>query len=154
MTLAQRINELVEKRIAETLETLLSGDAATVSRGRGETSGRDVETIETVSTRKPRRKRRQAPAVGYHLNVDKRTARRAAADVLAHNPAAVLLAVLAHPGSTNRQLTELLADEVPAGKKAIESALDMLRTIDAAGNKLERGSTAQRKRALVVSREL
>jgi hypothetical protein len=92
--------------------------------------------------------------VGYHLNVDKKTARSAIEHTLAHNPGAVLAAIIAKPGQTNRQLTETLADDVPAGKKAIESALDMLRTIDAAGNKLERGSLKQKRHALVVSREL
>lgn len=147
----------IDRAIAARLEKLFSGDVATVATATGQTNGRDVETIATVSDavqpQRKRRARRQAPAVGYHLNVDKRTAKKAL-DVLSHNPGAVLSAIIAKPGQTNRELTETLADEVPAGKKAIESALDMLRTIDADGNKLERGSLKQKRHALVVSREL
>lgn len=150
------LRALIGEMLAEQLSELLSGDAATtIPAVRAERDTTDVEPTREPASEPTRRRRtrRPAPAVGYHVNVDKRTAKRAINETLAHNPGVVLEYVMAHPGSTNRQITAGLGEAV-GGKKAVESALDQLRTTDADGNRLERGSTKQKRNALVISKPL
>lgn len=151
-SLMDRINRLVEERVNAALDAILSGDAALTSAS--VRAARDAGTVEQpVQPSRQVRRRRPRPAVGYHLNVDKRTA-RAALNHLAHNPAAVLGAIIAKAGQTNRELTSVLADDIPAGKKAIESALDQLRTTDSDGNRIDRNNTRAMRNALVISKPL
>jgi hypothetical protein len=145
------MRQMVREALAEALGTSASpaADAAPVIAALD--SGEPIAEPRSAN-RVTRRRRATRPAVGYHLNVDKRAA-TAALKNLAHNPAAVLGEIIRKAGQTNREITASLGDEV-GGKKAVESALYFLRTVDATGARLNLDKPADRKRALVVSRPL
>lgn len=160
--MSENLNNLIDRLIEKRLQALLDGDAAlvsaTVQQNRDRTTVSDAvgamldEQAKTPGQRRSRR-RRPRPAVGYHLNIDGRSV-KAALSNLSHNPATVLAYVAKHAGKTNREITEALADELPAGKKAVESALDQLRTTDADGKRLDRTNSRQMRKALIVSKPL
>lgn len=144
------LRDMIRQIVGEAIAEAFGGD--TPDTARVEQLAEQLAAEPTVE-RASRRRRRTKPAVGYHLHgIDGRSV-KSVVKTLAHNPAAVLGAVAAKPGSTNRELTAALGDEV-GGKKAVESALYWLRTHDASGAALDLDRPADRKRALVTSKPL
>lgn len=148
--LVTMVRQMVREALAEALGQSAAPltDAAPVIQALNDSETDDQPTRVTRQVRR----RSARPAVGYHLNVEKRTATSALKN-LAHNPAAVLGEVIRKPGQTNREITAALGDSV-GGKKAVESALYFLRTIDATGARLNLDKPADRKRALIISKPL
>jgi hypothetical protein len=158
--LSERIEALVNTAIEAALEQALGG-LGNVNVAAPGAVERDEDAAPNGAPQRRRRivRRRPAPAVGYHpgRGVDGRTVKRIAAD-LPGNPGTVLRDVVAHPGSTNREIANRLVAtagwDADVAKKATESALYQLRTHDAEWNVLKLGDNGTHPKALIISRAL
>jgi hypothetical protein len=157
--LSERIEALIAARVEAAIAEALGGGINVPQREDAIEQPDDAAPNGGPQRRRRHVRRRPAPAVGYHpgRGIDGRTVKRIAAD-LPGNPGTVLRDVVAHPGSTNREIANRLVAtagwDADVAKKATESALYQLRTHDADWNVLKLGDNGTHPKALIISRAL